>query len=216
LGILIGLIHKMLRRLFLTVLSLTSVGAFAAPAAAQLQRVMINAQPTNMVANWAQVLAVPDSSQPNTFLALMPLSVLSTWAEWDPDQIMDLQFGGGNWSRMSMTASAWAYLSPDVCAHQPALGATHPESLLTSDFDNGPYIGVQGGPLFASAGATVFSSSTASIVGGLTGSSFSRERWQLRTRGFFPSMLWNACPNAGSITPTFSGFIGVRFTYQVL
>ena len=184
----------------------------------QLNRVMINSQPTNMVANWAQIVALPDSSQPNTFLALMPLSVLSTWAEWDPDQIMDFQFGSGNWNRMSMTASAWAYLSPDVCAHQPALGATHPQSLLTSDFDNGPYSGVFGSPLFASvsAGATVFPSSSASIVEGLTGSSFSRERWQLRTRGFFPSMVWNACPNATTITPTFSGFIGVRFTYQVL
>ena len=208
----------MIKSLLREFLVLSALGLFAVPALGQLNRVMINAQPTNMVANWAQIVALPDSSQPNTFLALMPLSVLSTWAEWDPDQIMDFQFGSGSWSRMRMTASAWAYLSPDACAHQPALGATHPQSLLTSDFDNGPYSGVAGSPLFASvsAGATVFPSSSASIVEGLTGSSFSRERWQLRTRGFFPSMVWNACPNATTITPTFSGFIGVRFTYQVL
>ena len=101
----------MIKSLLREFLVLSALGLFAVPALGQLNRVMINAQPTNMVANWAQIVALPDSSQPNTFLALMPLSVLSTWAEWDPDQIMDFQFGSGSWSRMSMTASAWAYFT---------------------------------------------------------------------------------------------------------
>ena len=41
------------------------------------------------------------------------------------------------------------------------------------------------------------------------------ERWQLRTRGFFPSDRWNACPGPAGVTPSFAGFIGARFAYSI-
>jgi len=194
--------------------ALLAASLLSAPATAQLTRVVINGVPTNMFADWGQVVAVPDPSLPDTFLAIMPLSAVSTWAEWDPDVIMNMTFGAGNWDRMRMSAVDWAYLSPDACAHQPAAGSLTPESLLTSDYDYGPYSGVPGVPLFP--GATMSFGSNLSYVQGLGGSGFTRERWQLRTRGFFPNMLWNACPGSLSITPNFSGFLGARFTYQIL
>ena len=54
------------------------------------------------------------------------------------------------------------------------------------------------------------------VVGGLMNmSTFNLERWQLRTRGFFPSDAWNACAPNGTITPNFSGLLAARFTFSV-
>lgn len=185
---------------------------FAAPASAQLTRVVIQGVPTNMVADWSQVVTVPDPVQPATFLALMPLSAVGTWAQWDPDPGMDLIFGAGNWSRVAMNALDWAYISPDPCAHQGAPGTAAPQSLLTTNYDYGGYTGMAGAPLFPDV--TYFVADGQSYVGGLV-NSWSLERWELRARGFFPSMLWNACPSSSAVTHNFTGFLGARFTYQI-
>lgn len=195
-----------------SLLFVLSAAAIATPASSQMTRVVINGVPTNMSADWSQVVAVPDPVMPDTFVALMPLNSISSWAQWEPDLGMDLVFGIGNWNQLTMSALEWAYLSPDACAHQPAPGGSAPESLLTTDFDYGPYTGVAGTPLFPDA--TYFAGSPQSFVSGLT-NSFSLERWQLRTRGFFPSMLWNGCPGSSSVTHNFTGFLAARFTYTI-
>jgi len=64
---------------------------------AQVSRVVLPSGPTNMWADWAQVATVPDPALPDTFLAVMPLSSVSSWAFWEPDTSMDLTFGAGNW-----------------------------------------------------------------------------------------------------------------------
>ena len=180
------------------------------PVAAQSARVIVGGSPTNMIADWGQVVAVPDGG--NSFLLLAPLSSLPTWAEWEPDLFMDSQFGSGNWSRLRLAATEWAYLSADPCAHQPAAGAVAPLSLLTSSYDFGAYTGVAGTALFPDA--TLFPGAQNSFVEGLPGWTF--ERWQLRTRGFFLSDLWNACPASSTVTPNFTGFVAVRFVFSVL
>lgn len=173
-------------------------------------RVVLPTGPTNMLVDWSQVTAVPDA-QSNAFVAIMPISAVSTWAFWEPDEVMDLSYGPGGWQQLSLNAYEWAYLSPDACAHQPAPGNAAPISLLTSDYDSGSYSGVPGFSLFP--GALFFVGNAPQIVGGLMNmSSFSLERWQLRTRGFFSSDAWNACAPNGTITPNFTGVIGVRFT----
>jgi hypothetical protein len=193
-------------------LGLTVALALASPAAAQRARVLANGAPTNLLVDWRQVSAVPDVTAPRTFLVVMPLTAVSAWAVWEPDPVMDLTFGAGNWKRLSMTAEDWAYLTPDTCAHRPAAGAAAPRSLLTSDDDFGPYAGVLGVPM--SPIASYFVGGTQSVVSGLL-NSFSLERWQVRTRGFFPSTQWNACAPASSVTPNFSGFLGARFSYAI-
>jgi len=178
---------------------------------AQASRVFLGGVPTNMHADWSQVATAPDPTIPNTFVAVMPLGAVSSWAFWEPDLGMDMTFGVGNWQQLALSAVDWAYVTPDPCAHLPAPGAGAPLSLLTTDFDYGPYTGQPGAPLFA--GATYCPGAPQSFVSGLT-NTWSLERWQLRTRGFFPTDLWNACPGPVGITPSFSGFLGVRFTVQ--
>ncbi|MEC7725129.1 MAG: hypothetical protein VYD05_06430 [Planctomycetota bacterium] len=179
---------------------------------AQTNRVVVNGVPTNMTANWNQVSAVPDPTQPDTFLAVMPISAVSTWAAWEPDAIMDLSFGQGNWGRLILSAVDWAYVTPAACAHLPPVGGSAPLSLLTTDYDYGPYTGAMGQPLFV--GASYFVASNQSVVSGLA-NTFDMERWQLRTRGFFPSDRWNACTGPAGVTPSFAGFIGARFAYSI-
>ncbi|MCK5944217.1 MAG: hypothetical protein KAI24_19680, partial [Planctomycetes bacterium] len=177
-----------------------------------LQRVVVNGVPTTMLVDWSQVAVAPDPVQPDAFVALMPFAAIGTWAAWEPGTTMDLTFGAGNWSWLRMDALQWAYLSADACAHQPAPGAQQPQSLLTTDYDYGGYSGVDGAPLLPDV--TVFPGTPVSYVRGLS-NTFSFERWQLRTRGFLPSMLWNACPGSANVTPNFTGFLGARFTWQL-
>ena len=178
----------------------------------QSNRVVVNGQPTNMLVDWSQVSAVPDPSQVDTFLAVMPVSAVSTWAAWEPDAIMDLSFGQGNWGRLVLPAVDWAYVTPTACAHLPPAGSSAPLSLLTTDYDYGPYTGAMGLPLFA--GASYFLANNQSVVSGLS-NTFDLERWQLRTRGFFLNELWNACTGPAGLTPSFTGFVGARFTYSI-
>lgn len=179
---------------------------------AQTNRVVVNGTPTNMLVDWSQVSAVPDPTQTDAFLAVMPVSAVSAWAAWEPDPIMDLSFGQGNWGRLTLTAVDWAYVTPTACAHLPPAGGSAPLSLLTTDYDYGPYTGAMGLPLFA--GASYFLANNQSVVSGLA-NTFDLERWQLRTRGFFLSDFWNACPGPAGLTPSFTGFVGARFTYSI-
>jgi len=186
----------------------------ATPIPAQINPIVIGGVQTNATFDWSQVIAVPDATMPDTFLALMPLSAVSSWASWEGQFVMDTVFGSGNWSRLQMNAVSWAYLSPDPCAHQPGpgTGMPTPASLLTTDYDYGPYNPVYGYSLFQDA--TAFQGSNESFVAGLTGTNaFIQERWQLRTRAFFGT-AWNGC--TPSLTPSFSGFLLARFSYQIL
>ena len=179
------------------------------------QRIFINGSPTNMLADWSQISSMPDSTAPNTFLAFMPISAVSSWAVWEPDITIDANFGPGNWIRVRIEATYCASLSPDTCAHQSAAGTTAPMSLLTSSYDFGAYSGVNGTPLFA--GATIFPSSPIAYVEGLPAfAGWTFERWQLRTRGFWPNEPWNACQTASTVTPNFTGYLGARFTFTLL
>lgn len=178
-------------------------------------RLYVNGSPTNMLVDWSQIATLPDPAQSDAFLAIMPLSAVETWAVWQPDIFMDAQFGVGNWTRVRMEATDWAYLSPDACAHQPAAGAAAPQSLLTSNYDFGAYTGVAGSPLFP--GATQFGGSPVSYVEGLGQWAFyTNETWQLRTRGFWTNELWNACPGSANVTPNFTGYLGVRIRFSLL
>jgi len=179
---------------------------------AQVSRVVLPSGPTNMWADWAQVATVPDPALPDTFVAVMPLSSVSSWAFWEPDTSMDLTFGAGNWKQLTLSTGGWAYLSSSPCAHQPAPGNAAPLSLLTTDFDYGGYTGAPGAPLFPSLSA--FQPAAQPGVGGLS-NTFTLERWQLRTRGFFPAEAWNACAPNGGVTPNFAGVLAARFTYSV-
>ena len=78
-------------------------------------RVALPGGPTNMWVNWNQVSTAP-AAQPDSFLAIIPMSAIETWAFWEPDETMNLTFGAGNWSQLVFTADEWAYLSPDACA----------------------------------------------------------------------------------------------------
>ncbi len=177
---------------------------------AQPSRVFLGPTPTNMHADWSQIATAPDPSLPNTFVAVMPLSQISSWAFWESDMSMTFAYGPGNWQQLTLTAVDWAYVTATPCAHQPAPGASAPLSLLTTDYDFGPYSGQPGTPLFTDA--SYFVGGPQSFVSGL-GNTFSFERWQLRTRGFFTTDLWNACPPPVGVTPSFSGFLGVRFSF---
>jgi len=199
-------------RLISAALATAAASALAPGVEAQHVRVLAQGAPTNMLVDWQQISAAPDATDPRTFLAVMPVAAVSTWAVWEPDPLMDMTFGPGNWKRLRMEAPDWAYLTPETCAHRPAAGAAAPQSLLTSDDDYGPYAGVLGVPM--SPVASYFVGGAHSVVSGLT-NSFSLERWQLRTRGFLPSTQWNACAPSSSVTPNFSGFVGVRFSYSI-
>ena len=181
-------------------------------------RVVLPTGPTNMWVNWNAISTAP-GGQPDSFIAIMPLSAVSSWAFWEPDETMNLTYGAGNWSQLVLSAEEWAYLSPDTCAHAPAAGEASPLSLLTSDYDSGPYSGLPGLPLFAGASyfwPLAWPPNGPQSVGGLMNmNTFNLERWQLRSRGFFPSEPWNACPPNGSITPNFSGLLAARFTFSV-
>ncbi len=194
-----------------SLLILFTLAMTAATLPAQTSRVFLGGVPTNMHVDWSQVATAPDPTIPNTFVAVMPLSAVSSWAFWEPAVTMDWTFGAGNLQQLVMTAVDWAYVTPDPCAHLPAPGASAPLSLLTSDFDYGPYAGQPGAPLFA--GATYCLGSGLSYVSGLV-TLMNLERWELRTRGYWQNELWNACPGNGGVTPSFSGFLGARFTVQ--
>lgn len=199
-----------------TLISPLLLAALAAPASAQLQRVIVNGTPSNLHADWTGVTVVPDAFAPNTFVALMPLESLSDWLSFESGLSMDFSFGQGNWLRCRMTATDWAYLSPNACAHVPGNsgGVVHsaPLSLLTSNFDSGAYVGSVGAPHTPVPGATLFGQSPTSFVQGL-GNHWAFESWQLRTRGFLPNELWNGCPGSANVTPNFTGWIAARFEF---
>jgi len=176
------------------------------------QRVYVNSIPTNLTCNWSQVVTLPDPVQPDTFLALMPISAIPQWATWDGDLGMDLTYGAGNWLRCRMTALQWAYLSPSACAHLPAAGATAPLSLLTTSYDYGAFWGSPGQPLIPDA--TQFANQGLSYIDG-SSHPMRQERWQLRSSGFFFEP-WNACAGGFPSGPNFGGWLAVRMHYQFL
>jgi len=190
----------------------------ASNAQSQATRVVIGGVPTNLLADWSAVAVAPDATTPNAFIALMPLSVVSSWAWFEPGLTMDFRFGAGNWLRCRMTATDWAYLSPDPCAHMPGNfgGVPHaaPLSLLTSNYDYGAYYGSVGMPHVPIPNVTLFPQTGASYVEGL-GFNLAVETWQLRTRGWSWTNQWNGCQSS-SLTPTFGGFLAARFTFTFI
>lgn len=200
-------------------LACSSLLALASLAPAQ-NRVFFNGTPTNLLLDLSSTLIAFDASASSAFYAVMPLSTLNggggagCFATWDPGMLMDILYGPGAWLRCRMEATAWAYLTDEGCAHAagPAYGA--PLSLLTTDFDFGPYAGIVGAPFQPFPNSTLFFGNYASHVMGL-GNTFTQERWQLRTRGWDPLNQWNACGAAG-VTPEFAGFLVAHFTIQFL
>ena len=194
--------------------------SLASLCSAQSTRIIINGQPTNLHTDWSFVAVAPDASAPNAFIALMPLSAISNWASFEAVQSMDLSYGAGNWLRCGMMATDWAYLSGDACAHVAGSnGGTPyaaPLSQLTSSFDTGPYTGAVGNANFPIPSASLFVGGVTPVnyITGLGGGEWDFERWQLRTRGFFPNDLWNGCAPSNNVTPNFSGFPAARFTFS--
>ena len=82
----------------------------------------------------------------------MPLAEVSGggggFAIFDDTTTMNFSYGSGNWLRCTMTATDWAYISDDICAHQAPAGYSQPQSLLTTNFDYGPYSPAAGTPFF--------------------------------------------------------------------
>lgn len=196
----------------------TTMAVFAADLSAQATRVFIAGVPSNLRADWSNVAVAPDATTPNAFIALMPLNAASTWAMFEPGIVMNSQFGSGNWLRCRMTATDWAYLSPDPCAHAAGNNAgvpyPAPLSLLTSDYDFGPYSGSIGMPHVPLPNVTLFGQAPTSYIEGL-GNQFEIETWQLRTRGFWLNDQWNGCQSS-SLTPSFNGFLAARFTFTFI
>ena len=177
-------------------------------------RVVLGGVPSNLQFNLGTTVVAPDASASNAFFALIPITNGQNslgFAVFDGDIQMNSLFGTGNWLRCRMFATDWAYLSTAVCAQQPALGGSAPLSLLTTDYDYGPYTGRPGIPRTPWPDATLFTGSSQSFCQGLP--SFSQERWQLRTRGFATNDAWNACPPNLQVTQNFSGWLIARFTF---
>jgi len=178
-------------------------------------RVFIGGVPTNLLLNMSNTVVAPDPAAPNAFFALIPIvngHDTFNFAVFDGDLMMLTMFGSGNWLRCRMEATHWAYLSNDSCAHQPAVGAAAPQSLLTTSFDWGSYPGVPGSPQQPWPNSTLF--------GGIYGwctlqglGHLGQERWQLFTRGWWSTNPWNACPPNGSVLPNFNGWLIARFTF---
>ncbi len=197
-------------------LAVAVLSAFAAAVPAQA-RVFLNGVPTNLSLDLSLTAVVPDPTQPGTFLALMPLSTVAGFgggfATFDGSFVMNQAFGAGNWWRCVMSAVEWAYISDSACAHAPGPGYGTPISLLTTDYDYGAYQGVTGTPLQPWLNSSYFVGGLQSQVGGYS-ASLTPERWQLRTRGWSTTDLWNGCgPSPSSITPNFSGWLIARFSY---
>ena len=180
-------------------------------------RVSIGGTPTNLSADWSRIVFAPDPLQLDAFLALMPLSEVSVggggFAVIDSDFYMDSMYGVGNWLRCTLTATDYAYISDMPCAHLAGPGYAAPQALLTSDYDYGPYTGVAGTPYSPFPNGTRFGGNFQSFLNGQGLPSFHRERWQLRTRGWNPTDLWNGCGANVNITANFSGFLLARFTF---
>ncbi|MFT4511623.1 MAG: hypothetical protein ACI91B_000303, partial [Planctomycetota bacterium] len=118
----------------------------------------------------------------DTIGALLPLNLVSSWAVFEPGISMDPRYGTGNWLRCRMTATDWAYLSPDPCAHLPGSNAAFPYlqplSLLTSTDDNGAYLGSVGAPHAPAPEVTLFGQTPATYVEG-PDHPWTLESWQL-------------------------------------
>ena len=193
-------------------LCLLTILALAAPAAEAQNRVVLGGVPTNLHIDFSNVFWSQDISTPGAFYAVLPLSEVGAFMAFDPVVAMDFTFGAGSWLRCHMVATEWAYFATSPCAHQPGSSYTAPQSLLTTDYDFGPYTGVQGAPHTPLVYWTRFGRHPQAYLQGLD-SSWNREHWQLRTRGWDATDEWNGCgPSPGSVTPTFSGWIAVRFT----
>jgi hypothetical protein len=189
--------------------------AIAVPAPSQ-NRVFILGTPTNLRVDWSMVISVPDPVIPNSFYSVIPIGPFGSlpgFNVWDGDVTMDLAFGAGNWMRCTMRAEEWAYVTDAACAHVPGPGLPAPMSVLMSSFDWGDFDGSLGIPHYPWPNSTRFPTSIlSSVIRGAYG--FNTESWQLRTRGFFSSEIWNGCGPSLGVTPTFSGFVVARFSFN--
>tara|TARA_R110002094_G_scaffold37760_2_gene50606 strand:+ start:2042 stop:2446 length:405 start_codon:yes stop_codon:yes gene_type:complete len=130
---------------------------------------------------------------------------------------MDPTIGPGNLLRCRMKTTDRAYISCNPCVHAQGNNAgvpyAGPMSLLTSNFDFGPYSGSPGLPHFPILDATLFGQNQNSYIEGLGNTNtFALESRQLCTRGFQVNDLWNACPAQTTPTTLFSGHLAARFT----
>jgi len=175
------------------------------------QQVYVNGAPSNLVLDLSSTATFVDPLAGDAFYAFLPLSEVGSFCTMIAPVSMDMSWGAGNWVRCSLTATDWAYLTTDACAHLPAPGEAAPLSLLTSDYDYGGYPGWPGAPLGLLPDATAFAGSWATTISGIDWS-WSDEHWQLRTRGWNPTEHWNAC-GSSSLTPSFDGFLVVRITF---
>ena len=191
---------------------------FAALLPAQ-SRVFIGTVPTNLSLDLSSTIVALDPAGGNAFFALMPFGIGQygfNFAIFDSVPTMNFTYGTGNWLQCIMSATHWAYLSNDACAHQPAPGTTAPQSALTSSFDHGGYYGVPGTPNLPWPGATMFTGSGwSSTVSGVYFDPFhiTQEGWALFTRSYTAQVAWNACPGT-SVTPNFSGWLLARFAFS--
>lgn len=174
-------------------------------------RISIGGMPSNLLLNLSSTCVVLDPSASDAFFALMPVNAPPlgfSFAVFDSVPLMNATYGAGNWLRCCMTATHWAYLSNDACAHLPAPGLTAPLSMLTSSYDYGAWYGSPGTPHMPWTGATMFGGTWQSRVCGHDTDPFGlQERWQLCTSSYF-LQPWNACP------APFSGWLLARFTFQ--
>lgn len=162
-------------------------------------------------------MAIADSLAPNTFVAVMPLTALRSWAAVESKPTMDDEYGAGNWLRCRMNATQLAYLSANPCAlllgNDAGKPYAAPMSLLTSNQWQGPCTGVPGQPDDPIPGAAMFVGTEASSIEG-PGNTWATESWQLRTRGYRATDLWNGCAGQSKPSPNFSGWLVGRITFD--
>jgi hypothetical protein len=111
-------------------LRLAAVLLLAAPATAQLPRIHCAGLPTNLQANFSQVLWAPGAAADECYV-LAPFGGAPAQEfpfrsfRWNSHSVMSTMFPAG-WFEVRFNFPEWAYFSTAPCALQPAPGFTVP------------------------------------------------------------------------------------------
>lgn len=177
---------------------------------AQMTRLHFAGLPTNLNADFQQVLWAP-GSLPGEFYVLAPFggapASLFPFAmfAWNHHPLMQALYPGG-WYEVQFHFPAWAYLSSAPCAQQPAPGQLLPHGGIDTTYDYGPSLFT--GPLAVNFPLPGWTFGTHAIprVGGLA-TTMQDESFQLVLRQYFGASL-NACTGG---TPVDWVAVQIRF-----
>jgi len=109
---------------------------------AQAQRLHFAGLPTNLSADFQQILWAP-GNVPGEFYLLAPFggppTSLYTFSmfNWNFHALMQALYPGG-WYEVQFHFPTWAYLSSAPCAQQPAPGHSLPHGGIDTSYDYGP------------------------------------------------------------------------------